>query len=73
MKTIFFIFLVLFSHFKDVFLFKQYSFLPIIKAPIYDIDLRKDLSYSWQVDHNKNEIIVEVKHVLSIKEDLQGM
>ena len=73
MKIIFFIFLVLFSHFKDVFLFKQYSFLPIIEAPIYDIDLNRDLSYSWQVDHNKNEIIVEVKHVLSVKEDVQGM
>ena len=57
---------------RGVFSFGEHLFLPIIEAPVYDVELKRDLIYSWQIDYDKEEIIVEIKHDISSRDDFRG-
>ena len=50
----------------------QRFFLPIINAPVYEVDLGQDLSYSWQVDYKDEEIIAEVIYEASDQDKTKG-
>ena len=50
----------------------QRFFLPIINAPVYEVDLGQDLSYSWQVDHKDEEIIAELVYEVSDQDKAKG-
>ena len=57
---------------RGVFSFGEHLFLPIIEAPVYDVELKRDLIFSWQIDYDKEEIIVEIKHDISSRDDFRG-
>ena len=47
-------------------------FLPVLNAPIYDIDLKPDtLHLKWQIDYEKEVIVFEVAY-LSKKDQFSG-
>ena len=50
----------------------QRFFLPIINAPVYEVDLGHNLSYSWQVDYKDEEIIAEVVYEVSDQDKAKG-
>ena len=58
---------------RGVFSFGEHLFLPIIEAPVYDVELKGDLIFSWQIDYDKEEIIVEIKHDISSRDDFRGI
>ena len=57
---------------RVVFSFGEHLFLPIIESPVYDVELKKDLIFSWQIDYDQEEIIVEIKHDISSRDDFRG-
>ena len=57
---------------RVVFSFGEHLFLPIIESPVYDVELKNDLIFSWQIDHDQEEIIVEIKHDISSRDDFRG-
>ena len=50
----------------------QNYFLPMINAPVYNVILNQDLSYSWQVDYKDEEIIAEVVYEASDQNQAKG-
>ena len=57
---------------RVVFSFGEHLFLPIIESPVYDVELKNDLIFSWQIDYDQEEIIVEIKHDISSRDDFKG-